>query len=78
MTEQNTAGWSWLFSLPGLLATASWLVCDPVSERQCIVNHSSAGVCVCEQLLSCVCLFATPWTVAHQAPLSMGLSWQGY
>ena len=22
--------------------------------------------------LSCVRLFATPWTVAHQAPLSMG------
>ena len=23
-------------------------------------------------------LFATQWTVAHQAPLSMGLSWQEY
>ena len=23
-------------------------------------------------MLRCVCLFATPWTVAHQAPLSMG------
>ena len=23
-------------------------------------------------------LFATPWTVAHQAPLSMGFSRQGY
>ena len=29
-------------------------------------------VCVCE-LLSCVLLFATPWTVAHQAPPSMEL-----
>ena len=27
----------------------------------------------CAQLLSCVRLFATPWTVAHQAPLSMGI-----
>ena len=27
---------------------------------------------------SCVQLFATPWTVAHQAPLSMGLSRQEY
>ena len=27
-------------------------------------------VCVCE-LLSCVLLFATPWTIAHQAPPSM-------
>ena len=28
--------------------------------------------------LSCVQLFATPWTVAHQAPLSMGFSKQEY
>ena len=30
------------------------------------------------KLLSCVLLFATPWTVAHQAPLSMGFSRQEY
>ena len=30
------------------------------------------------QLLSCVRLFATPWTVAYQAPLSMGFSRQEY
>ena len=29
-------------------------------------------VCVCAQFLSCVQLFVTPWTIAHQAPLSMG------
>ena len=29
-------------------------------------------------LLSCVRLFETPWTVAHQAPPSMGFSRQGY
>ena len=28
--------------------------------------------------LSCVWLFATPWTAAHQAPLSMGFSKQDY
>ena len=28
--------------------------------------------------LSCVRLFATPWTVAHQAPPSMGFSSQEY
>ena len=27
---------------------------------------------------SCVQLFATPWTVAHQAPLSMGFFRQEY
>ena len=30
------------------------------------------------KLLSCVWLLATPWTTAHQAPLSMGLSRQEY
>ena len=29
-------------------------------------------------LLSCVQLFATPWTVAHQSPPSMGFSRQEY
>ena len=30
------------------------------------------------KLLSCVWLLVTPWTVAHQAPLSMGFSRQEY
>ena len=30
------------------------------------------------KLLSHVCLFVTPWTVAYQAPLSIELSWQEY
>ena len=34
--------------------------------------------CMCAQLLSHVLLFATPWTVAHQAPLSVGFSHQEY
>ena len=36
----------------------------------------SAYVCVCAQSLICVWLFATPWTVAHQAPLFMEFSRQ--
>ena len=32
----------------------------------------------CAQLLSHVQLFTTPWTVAHQAPLSIGFSRQAY
>ena len=35
-------------------------------------------VCVCAQLLSHVRLFVTPWTVVHQAPLSMMFSSQEY
>ena len=34
--------------------------------------------CVHAQSLTCVQLFATPWTVAHQAPLSMQFSRQEY
>ena len=33
---------------------------------------------MCAKLLNHVQLFATPWTVAHQAPLSMGFSRQEY
>ena len=32
----------------------------------------------CSQMLIHVQLFAASWTVAHQAPLSMGFSWQEY
>ena len=32
-------------------------------------------VCFVVQLLSCVWLFATPWTAAHQASLSFTISW---
>ena len=35
-------------------------------------------VCVCVCVLSHVILFATPWTVTHQVPLSMELSRQEY
>ena len=35
-------------------------------------------VYVCAQSLSLVQLCATPWTVAHQAPLSMGFPRQEY
>ena len=34
--------------------------------------------CMCAQSLSHVLLFATPWTVDHKAPLSMGLPRQEY
>ena len=36
------------------------------------------GGSFCAQLLSHVHLFATPWTVAYQAPLSMGFPRQEY
>ena len=38
------------------------------------IGQDTRPGCVPAQLLSCVQLSATPWTVAHQAPLSMGFS----
>ena len=34
--------------------------------------------CVHAQSLTCVQLFETPWTIAHQPPLSMGSSQQEF
>jgi len=49
-------------------------VCACVCVRVCLCMC----VCVCGQLLIRVQLFATPWTIACQAPLSMGFSRQEY
>ena len=39
--------------------------------------HTYTHTCVCVlSCFSCVQLFVTPWTVAHQAPLSLGFSRQ--
>ena len=35
-------------------------------------------VCMCACVCAQLCLFATPWTIAHQAPLSMEFSKQEY
>ena len=54
--------------MPTLEGTASW--------------NASVGKCRSEtvvvQLLSCVQLFGSPWTAAHQAPLSTWFSRQDY
>ena len=41
-------------------------------------EHPSLLIDTCAQSLSRIRLFVTLWTVAHQAPLSMGFSSQGY
>ena len=42
----------------------------------CVCVCVRAHACEHAQLLSCVQLFPSPWTGAHQAPLSMGFSSQ--
>ena len=45
----------------------------------CVFTCKDKIVCVLSaQMLSHVRVFATPWTVVRQAPLSMGFSRQGY
>ena len=55
-------------------------MCMLVYNITSVVSDSteSVWVSVCVQLLSRVWLFATPWTVDHQAPLSMGFPRQEY
>ena len=43
----------------------------------CSLTHHLALLCVLSRF-SCVRLFVTPWTVAHQAPLSMAFPKQEY
>ena len=43
-------------------------------EKRDVELTCSVCVCICvRELLSRVRLFVTPWTVAHQAPLSIGI-----
>ena len=47
--------------------------------RSCLVFvHAFPTLCVRAQLLSCVQLLVTPWTVARQAPLSAEVSRREY
>ena len=57
-----------------------WLFTFYVSLKNCVCFYESCLVvqfCVLS-CFSCVRLFMTPWTVAHQALLSMGFSEQEY
>ena len=76
-----SSGRWWRAGKPGvLLSTGSQRVGhDLAAEQKQQLNHCMCVcVCVCVCSLSCVWLFVTPWTVAHQAPLSMGFFRQKY
>ena len=60
-------------SLPFLLLSCAFL-----GAGTCVLISSFLCVYVCVCILSHVQLFAAPWTVIHQAPLSMGFSKQEY
>ena len=50
-------------------------------HQYCLKRYKTLYIYYMYYMLSCfssVCLFATPWIVAHQAPLAMGFSRQEY
>ena len=57
-----------------VVLTCNLVVCVCV----CVCVRTRVHACACTQSLSHVQLFVTPWTVAHQAPLSMQFSKQKY
>ena len=58
--------------LQGMFVTRDWTP-NLLHCRQILYHLSHQGSSVCCAVLSCVWLFETPWTVAHQAPLPMGI-----
>ena len=61
-----------LFFIPRILPAEDYLF--SWRREKCLLTHTA----LCAQPFSRVQLFTTPWTVAHQAPLSMGFSRQEY
>ena len=67
-------GWELNFSRQEELGTAFKLTLpEIVSPNENEAWPKCVCVCVCVHALSCVWLFGTPWTVACQSPLSMGI-----
>ena len=71
----HVLGGRWWSSYQLIIDVCGWKSngCGPEDNVVCVC------VCVCVCVFRCfspVWLFVTLWTVAHQAPLSMGFSWQ--
>ena len=77
-------GWAMMKGLVTLTITLSYLnslwkaLSTSLSWGPCLALWYEACVCMSAQSLSRVWLFATPWTVARQAPLSKGFPRQEY
>ena len=66
------------FSLGNVRYDQNSLIHNKNSYSSFLIFHVFPYMKVKVKLLSRVRLFVTPWTVAHQAPLSMGLSRHEY
>ena len=78
--------WKWhSYKIAGF--NLSWIYLNNLFFIELLLNYAIvelriAELCCTVLSLNCVWLFATPWTVARQAPLSMGFSrqedWSGF
>ena len=84
--DRRSRGWQrmrWLDGIPDSTDMSLDKLQEMVTDRKtkCAAVHEIkkrwTGLRVWT-VLSCVWLFATPWTVAHQAPMSMGFPRQEY
>ena len=55
--------------MPGPWGTKVWVGCSSMAQRSLKNQHKLC--CVFAELLSCVQHFATPWTIAWQAPVAI-------
>ena len=55
-----------------------WMILEPIIQSEVSQKEKHQYSIVIVKSLSCAQLFATPWTVACQAPPSMGFSRQEY
>ena len=68
----------WMLSFKPAYSLSSFVKRLLSSSLLSAIRMASSIVDMKVKLLSCVWLFATPWTVAYQASLSMGFSRQEY
>ena len=76
-TGNNTNVLQFMNGLETLLHSCQEILLFSFKKEHISDPQSSLGTCVLSHF-SHVQLFATPWTVAHQAPRSMGFSRQEY
>ena len=81
LTDQawgSASGLSYPWHVGPIQGRCLFLACSPTSPQQNPISASHLGMQWLRRMcvLSHVWLFATPWTVAQQAPLSMGFSRQ--
>ena len=67
------------FVTGGIMQTLLWTLLKSLTPLNAPPKARRRTVCVCTlSRFSCVRLLVTPWTLAHQAPLSMGCYRQEY